>query len=76
MLLSKDYEKLRVPGGISSILDKERLFADLRKGNNHAVQAFLKNYLSTRLDVVSLSEARETVAQAPTTNLFDERMKS
>lgn len=60
-LLCKNYDSLRATGGISEILDKERIFADLRKGNNKALQTFLKNYMSTRLDVVSISEARETV---------------
>jgi len=32
--------------------------------------------LNTRLDVVSLAEARETVAHAPTSSVFDEKAQA
>ena len=78
LLLAKDYDKLRASNGISqTIIDKERLFTDLRKkGGQKQIERFLHNYLQTRLDVVSLADARETVAQAPTSTVFDERLQA
>ncbi len=75
ILLAKDYERLRQSGGVSAIIDKERIFSDLRKDQS-SLQALLKNYLSTRLDVVSLAEARETVSQASTCSTFDEKLQN
>lgn len=36
----------------------------------------MDNYQSTRLDVVSLAEARETVLNAPTSTHFDEKLQT
>ena len=58
---------------MSSIMDKERIFSDLRRQQG-ALQSILKNYQSIRLDVVSLAETRETLANAPTSSVFDERL--
>lgn len=54
-------------------MDKERIFSDLRRQQG-ALQSILKNYQSIRLDVVSLAETRETLANAPTSSVFDERL--
>jgi hypothetical protein len=56
-------------------MDRERLFSDLRQPGSQHLQGFLQGYLDTRLDVVSLAEAKETVANAPTSQLFDERLQ-
>jgi hypothetical protein len=76
LLQSKDYSQLR--NQPSSILDRKRLFVDLRSTTtcNKKLQSFLESYLNTRLDVVSLAEARETVANAPTSSLFDEKLQA
>jgi hypothetical protein len=76
LLSTHDYEKLRTPGAVSqSLIDKQRLFTDLRKkSGNKQVEKFIGNYLNTRLDVVSIAEARETVANAPTSTIFDEKL--
>ena len=54
-------------------MDKDRIFADLRK--NGGLKKFLDSYQTTRLDVVSLAEARETVTNAATSTLFDEKLQ-
>lgn len=75
VLRAHDYGKLR--GSATSIIDRERLFGDLRKkAGEPKLQSFLSSYLNTPLDVVSLAEARETVAQAPTSSLFDEKLQA
>jgi hypothetical protein len=74
LLLHKDYDKLRSQGA-STFIDKERIFQDLKKGGNKALQKFLSGYLNVRLDVVSLAQAKEIVAHAPTTNLFDDKLQ-
>ncbi len=75
LLQAKDYAKLRSTEGLTSVIDKDRMFQDLRRGGNKQLQNFMTNYLSTPLDVVSLAEARATVAHAPTSNTFDEKMQ-
>lgn len=61
----------------SQIIDKDRLFADLRTAQGpKKIQSFLHNYLSTPMDVISIAHAKETVANAPTSNLFDEKLQS
>jgi hypothetical protein len=51
------------------------LFSDLRtSAGSEKFKNFLKTYFRTPLDVVSLAEARETVANAPTSTLFDEKL--
>ena len=72
-MISREYEKLRSQSNMSSIMDKERIFSDLRRQQG-ALQSILKNYQSIRLDVVSLAETRETLANAPTSSVFDERL--
>ena len=67
---------MRTPEGFSQIIDKDRIFHDLRKGGNKALQNFYNNYLNTRLDVVSLAELRETVSVAPTSSVFDEKAQA
>jgi hypothetical protein len=74
MLSNKEYDKIRTSEGLTGLIDRERIFVDLRK--NGGMKKFLDNYQNTRLDVVSLAEARETVANAPTSNNFDERLQS
>jgi hypothetical protein len=74
ILLNKEYDKLKSSEGLSTLIDRERIFTDLRK--NGGLKKFLDNYQNTRLDVVSLAEARETVINAPTSNHFDERLQS
>jgi hypothetical protein len=74
LLLNKEFDKLKSGEAISSIIDRERIFADLRK--NGGLKKFLDNYQSTRLDVVSLAEARETVLNAPTSTHFDEKLQT
>ena len=61
----------------TTIIDRERLFTDLRTAQGaKKLQGFLASYLNTPLDVISLAEARETVANAPTSNLFDEKLQA
>ena len=74
VLKARDYEKLR---SSATIIDRQRMFGDLRKkAGEPKLQSFLSSYMNTPLDVVSLAEARETVAQAPTSSLFDERLQA
>lgn len=75
LLLAKDFDKLRSPASLSSIIDKERIFQDLRR-DPAMLQSLLKDHKQLRLDVVSLAEAREKVANAPTSASFDERLQS
>lgn len=74
MLVNKEFDKLKSGESIANIIDRERIFADLRK--NSGLKKFLDNYQNTRLDVVSLTEARETVLNAPTSTHFDEKLQS
>ena len=76
LLQAKDYARLRSSEGLASVIDKDRLFQDLRKGGNKQLQNLMNNYMNTPLDVVSIAEARATVAHAPTSATFDERMQA
>jgi hypothetical protein len=76
LLQAKDYARLRSSEGLASVIDKDRLFQDLRKGGNKQLQNLMNNYMKTPLDVVSIAEARATVAHAPTSATFDERMQA
>ena len=73
ILSAKEFSKIRSGEAFSQIMDKDRIFADLRK--NGGLKKFLDSYQTTRLDVVSLAEARETVTNAPTSTLFDEKLQ-
>jgi|LauGreDrversion4_2_1035121.scaffolds.fasta_scaffold67638_6 hypothetical protein len=75
ILLSKDYEKLRSSSDLNTFIDKERIFSDIRR-NQSMLSSLIKEHKNIRLDVVSLAEARETIALASTSSVFDERLQN
>ena len=58
MLLKKQYDKIKA----INVIDRERLIKDVQSGK--LMKKFMDNYLQTKMDVVSLAEARETIANA------------
>ena len=75
VLLARDYEKLRTRLS-QTLINKEHLIADLTKTGGKHFEKFLNTYMSTRLDVVSLADARATAASMTPSALFDEKLKA